>query len=115
MENESNSTEAIRLTRNLFEFIHGNLGLLKFSVEELKPTNGTNGENSMKWHIVCSFFETLGSTAPSRYNVDVNLNDKTVTIEKITAPGTQQNEPKQQFKVVSKDEEKGSEKPEAQK
>jgi hypothetical protein len=42
------SIRAIKLTRAVFESIHGNLGLLKFNVDELSPTNGTNGENSQK-------------------------------------------------------------------
>ena len=102
---ESKSTEAVRLTRNLFEFIHGNLGLLNFNIEELTPTNGTNGENSLKWHVVCSFFESLGSTAPSKYTADVNLNDKTVTIKKISGPGMQPVEPEQHYHFTEKSKE----------
>lgn len=83
MSNESASIEAIRLTRTVFEYIHGNLGLLKFNVEELTPTNGTNGGESKKWDITCTFFESLGSSSPSRYKASVNLIDKTVTIKKI--------------------------------
>lgn len=82
---ESASIQAIKLTRTVFESIHGNLGLLKFNIEELQPTNGTNGENSMKWRIVCSFYENLSSSAPSRYQVDVNLNDNTVAVKKLDA------------------------------
>ena len=81
---KSASIKAIELVRAVFESIHGNVGLLKFTVEELKPTNGTNGEESKKWEIICTFYETLGSTAPSRYKASVNLNDDTVTIKKLS-------------------------------
>lgn len=83
MSNESASIEAIRLARTVFEYIHGNLGLLKFNVEELIPTNGSGGTESKKWDVTCTFFESLGSSAPSRYKASVNLTDKTVIIKKI--------------------------------
>lgn len=93
---ESASIKAIELTRAVFEHIHGNLGLLKFNVEELIPTNGSNGEESKKWDVTCSFFETLGSSGPSRYKVSVNLNDNTVILKKISGdPAT--TEPEQRF------------------
>lgn len=95
-EETSLSIRAIKLTRAVFESIHGNLGLLKFNIEKLIPTNGANGENSMKWQIICSFYETLGSPAPSRYEVNVNLNDNTVSIKKIGVPTA---EPVKQFTV----------------
>ena len=82
MPEKSVSIKAIELTRAVFESIHGNLGILKFSVEELIPTNGSNGEESKKWDVICSFYETLGSTSPSRYKASVNLNDNTITIKK---------------------------------
>lgn len=81
---KSASIKAIELTRTVFESIHGNLGVLKFSIEELTPTNGHNGEESKKWKIICSFFESLGSSAPSRFESNVNLNDHTVTIKKLS-------------------------------
>ena len=75
MSNESASIQAIQLVRKVFESVHGNLGLLKFNVEELVPTNGTNGQDSKKWDIVCSFYETLRSTSPSRYKASVDLDE----------------------------------------
>lgn len=81
---ESASIKAIELTRKVFEHIHGNLGLLKFNVEELTPTNGNDAEESKKWGIICSFYETLGSSSPSRYKVSVDLNTNTVRFEKIS-------------------------------
>ncbi len=80
---ESASIQAIQLVRRVFEHVHGNLGVLRFNIEELTPVNGTNGENSKKWKIICSFFETVGSSSPSRYESMVNLNDNTVTIKKL--------------------------------
>lgn len=103
MEVKSASIRAIELTRAVFESIHGNLGLLKFTIEELIPTNGTNGEESKKWDIVCNFFESLGSSAPSRYKVSVNLNDNTITIKKLDVKSE---EPPQKYKVVEQSENK---------
>jgi len=101
---ESASIRAIELTRAIFEHIHGNLGLLKFNVEELIPTNGSNGEESKKWDVVCSFYETLGSSGPSRYKVSVNLNDSTVTIKKLSGDIT--TEPERRFVVTQEDKPK---------
>lgn len=81
---ESASIKAIELTRKVFEHVHGNLGLLRFNIEELTPTNGTDIEESKKWNIVCSFYETLGSSSPSKYKVLVDLNTNTVRFEKIS-------------------------------
>jgi len=96
MPEKSASIRAIELTRAVFESIHGNLGILKFSVEELTPTNGSNGEESKKWDVICSFYETLGSSSPSRYKASVNLNDNTITIKKL---GGDANEPAKKFVV----------------
>lgn len=86
MPAKSASIKAIELTRAVFESVHGNLGLLKFAIEELRPMNGANGEESKRWEVTCSFFETLGSSAPSRYKAVVNLVDNTVTINKLDDP-----------------------------
>lgn len=83
---ESSSIKAIELTRRVFEHIHGNLGLLKFNVEELTPTNGTDTTESKKWDIICGFYETLGSSSPTKYKVSVDLNTNTVRFEKISGP-----------------------------
>lgn len=80
---QSKSIKAIELARAVFENIHGNLGLLKFSIEELKPASGTNEETADKWEITCSFYETLGSKNPSRYKADVDLSNNVVYIKKI--------------------------------
>lgn len=80
---QSTSIKAIKLTRAVFESVHGNIGLLKFNIEELAPTNGTDGTESKKWKVVCSFYETLGSESPSRYEANVNINDNTVSIKKL--------------------------------
>jgi len=85
MPTESASIEVIQLVRMVFEKVHGNLGVLRFNIEELIPINGTNGENSKKWKVVCSFFESVGSSSPSRFESIVNLSDNTVTIKKLGA------------------------------
>ena len=82
---ESASIQAIQLVRRVFEHVHGNLGVLRFNIEELIPINGANEEHSKKWKVTCSFFETIGSSSPSRYESVVNLNDNTVTIKKLGA------------------------------
>ncbi|MBU4353697.1 hypothetical protein KKA18_03370 [Patescibacteria group bacterium] len=83
---ESASFQAITLTRKIFEHIHGNLGILRFNVDELVPTNGSEDTESKKWDIVCSFFETLGSSSPSKYKASVNLDNNTVVIKKLSGP-----------------------------
>ena len=97
---ESASIKAIELARRVFEHVHGNIGLLKFNVEELTPTNGTATEESKKWDIVCSFYETLGSVAPSRYKVSVDLNTNSVTFKKISGPSEGTVKDTGSFKVV---------------
>lgn len=96
MPTESASIKAIQLTRAVFESIHGNLGLLKFNIEELTPTNGSNGEESKKWKIICSFYETLSSSTPTRYEVNVSLVENTVSIKKL---GGEKEEPEKKFTV----------------
>jgi len=104
MTNESASIKAIELTKKVFEYVHGNLGLLKFNIEELTATNGSNGEESKKWDIICSFYETLGSQAPSRYKVSVNLNDNTVVLKKIDKEQDEKDEPEKRFTIIEKKE-----------
>ena len=101
MPEESASIKAIELTRKVFEYIHGNIGLLKFNIEELTPVNGVSGEKSPKWDIIWSFFETLGSTAPSRYKASVNLDDNTVTIKKLSG---EREEPEKRYTVKPQEE-----------
>lgn len=84
MTTESVSIQAIRLARSVFESVYGNVGLLKFNIEKLTPMNGSEKEESKKWEIVCSFYETLGSTAPSQYQVFVDLNKNAVEIKKLS-------------------------------
>ena len=100
MPAESASIKAIKAVRNVFEYIHGNLGVLKFNVDELTPTNGSNGQESKKWRVVCSFYESLGASAPSKYEANVDLNDNTVTIKKLGEPTA----PVQRYKVTPEPE-----------
>jgi len=80
---ESPSVEAITLARAAFSSAQGQLGLIKFSVEELVSADGTDESNSKIWKLTCSFFETLGSPTPTKYTAIINLTDKTVSIKKI--------------------------------
>jgi hypothetical protein len=74
--------KAIDLVKGLFEHIHGNLGLLKFSIEELRPNNG-HGMDSDKWLIICSFYKTLSSQQPTVYEANIDLTENTVSIKAI--------------------------------
>jgi hypothetical protein len=95
---QSKSIKAVELARGLFEHIHGNVGLLKFSIEELKP----NVDNDDKWDIVCSFYETLGSANPSRYRAKVDLSTMIISTEKIIKNDSGSNATeKKEFKIVS--------------
>jgi len=88
MSNKSASIQAIELTRKVFESVYGNLGLLRFSVERLTPTNGNANEESKKWEIICSFHESSDSVKPSKYKVSVDLNHKTIFFEKLSKETT---------------------------
>ena len=100
---ETNSIKAIQLTRTVFEYVHGNLGVLRFNIEKLEPKDADIGEDSINWEIVCSFYETLGAKEPSRYKTVVNVATNQVSIEKI---GDAQ---KKEVYVVNKKEETGAE------
>lgn len=79
---QTKQIRAIELVKSLFESIHGNLGLLKFSLEKLKPNNG-DGENSDKWLVICSFYKTLSSQEPTIYQADVDLKENLVSVKAI--------------------------------
>ena len=89
IKNVSASIKAIQQVRALFESVHGNLGLLKFNIEVLAPINGKGAEESKKWKVICSFYETLSSTSPSRYEVDVDLSENTMTVKKLSGETTE--------------------------
>ena len=87
-ENKSKSIQVIELVRSLFEYIHGNLGLLKFSIDRLEPkNNGHPGQDSNIWEVECSFYEALGSKAPTHFIAEVNLSQNQVMIKKLTNEG----------------------------
>jgi hypothetical protein len=98
----SASIRAVSLVRSLFEHIHGNLGVLKFSIEELKPTNGSPSTESQKWDVICSFFKTLGASSPTRYLASVNLKDMSVTIKELSGGDSKE----EKFTFSSDSEEK---------
>ena len=108
---ESASIQAIQLVRRVFEHVHGNLGVLRFNVEELTPTNGTGNEESKKWDVIFSFYETLGSTHPSKYTASVDLTKNTISFKKISRPDDDMPEKlKGEFKITktAKDTQEGA-------
>lgn len=93
---DSLSVQAIKLARAAFSSAQGQLGLIKFTVEELTPVEDSD---SKKWNLICSFYENLGNPNPTKYNAVINTEDKTVSIKKI---GVEDSERK--FTVVEEGE-----------
>jgi hypothetical protein len=81
-EEKPKQIQAVELVKSLFEYIQGNLGLMRFSIDILEPINGKDQTESDKWKVVCSFYETLSSQGPTVYEAEVNLTDKTVKVNK---------------------------------
>ena len=103
--------QAIDLIKELFEHIHGNLGLLRFSVEKLEPKNGVpNNPDSNKWEVIFSFYKTLSSQQPTKYLAEVILDTKIVSFNEIDESG-KPTEKKKTYQIV----EEASEEPEAKK
>ncbi|MFH1439306.1 MAG: hypothetical protein ABIG89_01990 [Candidatus Woesearchaeota archaeon] len=98
-EKKPKQIQAIELVKSLFESIHGNLGLLKFSLEKLEPNNG-NGKDSDKWIVVCSFYKTFSSQEPTVYEANVNLKENLVSI--IAIKGDTNGEKTRKFKIIEK-------------
>ena len=94
--------QAIDLVKELFEHIHGNLGLLRFSVEKLEPKNGiTNNSDANKWEIIFSFYQTLSSQQPTKYLAEVILDTKIVSFNEIDESG-KPIEKKKTYQIVEK-------------
>ncbi len=104
-EEKPKQIQAIDLVKELFEHIHGDLGLLRFSVEKLEPKNGVpNNPDSNKWNIIFSFYKTLSSQQPTKYLAKVILNEKIVSFNEIDKSG-KPSEKKKIYKIVEgKDE-----------
>jgi len=100
---DSASVEAITLARAAFSSAQGQLGLIKFSIEELVPAAEADGEDAKVWNMVCSFYESLGSPTPSKYSAVINLTDKTVSIKKVDG-----GEVERKFTVVEQGEGDGA-------
>ena len=83
MADKPKQIQVIDLVRGLFEHIHGNLGLLRFSVEKLEPNN----QNANKWVVIFSFYKTLSSQCPTKYYADVNLEDETIGVQEVDEEG----------------------------
>jgi hypothetical protein len=95
---------AIDLVKGLFEHIHGNLGLLRFSIEKLEPNNG-GGQNSDKWLVICSFYKTLSSQQPTVYQADVDLTENLVSVKAIK--GETEGETQKTYRVEETEKESG--------
>ena len=74
--------KATDIARNYLEKQHGNIGLLLFRVEEVKPNTNEN-----IWIVVCSLFTSLGSTERAYYEIKLNVKDgKIEKVNKIEKP-----------------------------
>ncbi|PWU23846.1 hypothetical protein C5B42_01645 [Candidatus Cerribacteria bacterium 'Amazon FNV 2010 28 9'] len=81
---DSSSFKAIELTRAFFELVNGEVGLLKFNIDELTELPKATESDPEKWEVVCSFIESLGSSVRSKYKVTVNINNNTLIVKKIS-------------------------------
>jgi hypothetical protein len=100
MAEKPKQIQAIDLVKGLFEHIHGNLGLLKFSVERLEPNN----LDAMKWIVLFSFYKTLSSEGPTKYHANVDLKEKTVSVKEIDRDGIPLESSKKKYKVIEETE-----------
>lgn len=98
---QTKQVRAIQLVRSLFESIHGNLGLLKFSLEKLEPNNG-HGTESDKWLVICSFYKTLSSQEPTIYQAEVDLIENLVSVKAIK--GETEGEAPKRYKLLEEKE-----------
>jgi hypothetical protein len=105
---QTKQVRAIQLVRNLFEAIHGNVGLLKFSLEKLEPNNG-HGSDSDKWLVICSFYKTLSSQEPTIYQADVDLTNNIVSVKAIK--GETNGDIPKKYKLVEEEEKETTEAP----
>lgn len=104
MPEKPKQIQAIDLVKQLFEHIHGNLGLLRFSVEKLEPNNTIpNNQNADKWIVKFSFYKTLSSGQPTRYHADIDLTDKTVSVKEVDSEGKPSEEKK--YKITEETKE----------
>lgn len=106
MPEKPKQIQAIDLVKQLFEHIHGNLGLLRFGIEKLEPNNAIpDNQNADKWIVKFSFYKTLSSGQPTRYHADVDLTDKTVSVREVDKEG----KPAEEKKTYTITEETGAE------
>lgn len=108
-EEKPKQIQAIDLVKGLFEHIHGDLGLLRFSVEKLEPKNGIpNNPDANKWEIIFSFYKTLSSQQPTKYLAEVILDKKMVSFNEIDESGKPA-EKKNIYKIVEEKNEEPKE------
>lgn len=84
---ESASFKAIGLTRSFFELVNGEIGLLKFNIDELTEIDKKTPSDPEKWTVICSFVESLGSSTRSKYRVIVDVDSNTLEVKKISPGG----------------------------
>ena len=102
--------QAVDLIKELFDSIHGNLGLLRFSVEKLEPKNGVpDNSNADNWEAIVSFYKTLSSQQPTKYLAQVNLKEKIVSISEIDVEGKRSDKKVYKFVEESEKTEAGKE------
>ncbi|MFH1234924.1 MAG: hypothetical protein V1493_04920 [Candidatus Diapherotrites archaeon] len=68
--------KATEITKNYLEKAHGNLGLLLFRIEQVKPNTKEH-----VWLVRCSVFTSLGSSKRTYYELKVNI--KTGRVEEV--------------------------------
>lgn len=80
MTDKPKQIQAIDLIKSVFENINGNLALLRFTIEKMIPVNGIpNNPNADKWEAVVSFYQTLSSQQPTKYQVEIQISEKLVS------------------------------------
>ncbi len=67
-ENGIDINKATLTVIRYFEEIHGNLGLLSFRVQDVRPNSDEN-----IWIVDCNFYPSLGNKERVYYNVKVNI------------------------------------------
>jgi len=80
MTDQPKQIQAIDLIKSVFEHINGNLALLRFTIEKMTPVNGVpDNTNADKWEAIVSFYQTLSSQQPTKYQVDIQISEKLVS------------------------------------
>ncbi len=104
MTDKPKQIRALDLVKQVFEHIYGNLTLLRFNVEKLTPENGIpDNLDANKWELIVNFYQNLQVQQPTRYKVDVNLVDNTVSFYSMDETGTSKDK-KQTWQIMKKED-----------